>query len=423
MEELLEMSKDELYRYHILQQLKDKQLTQKKAAQLLNIGERQIRNLLVKLDREGLKGLISKRRGKPGNHRKSSEFKQSVLALLRESYEGFGPTLANEKLLEFHKKNLSVETVRLWMIEHNLWIPRKKRKKIHTPRQRRECFGELIQADGSHHHWFGEDNPPANATVFIDDATSTLTALIFSEGETLDSYFGALEQHLKRYGRPRALYTDRFSVFQSNNKEGVTQMQQALKQLDIELIFANSPQAKGRVERANRILQDRLLKEFKIRGIRTIKDANSFAAEFIAMYNKKFSKEPMNNFDAHRSLEGYDLERVLCRLEIRTLSSTLTFQFNKIIYQIQGTSEIHRLKGRKVEVRILKDGRMRVFLGDKELKVIPLNQVVEPIPTLSRKELYYWKPRGWHPPRNHPWKRWVSKHHQIETLRLNRNII
>jgi transposase len=423
MEELLEMSQKEINRYHILQKVNEKQLSQKQAATFLNIGERQVRNLLVRLEREGPKGLISKHRGKRGNHRKPDKLKRSVLALISEQYEGFGPTLAKEKLEEWHKIKLSTETLRLWMIEHNLWTTRKKRKKIHSTRQRRECFGELIQADGSHHHWFGDENPPANATVFIDDATSTLTALVFSQGETLDSYFQALEQHLKQYGRPRALYTDRYSVFQSNNKEGLTHMQQALKKLEIEQILANSPQAKGRVERANRILQDRLLKEFKIRGIKTIEDANAFAREFIKTYNKKFSKKPMNDFDAHRSLDGYDLERVLCRLEERTLSSTLTFQFNKNIYQVQGISEFRRLKGRKVEVRQLKEERIRVFLDDKELKVVPLNQLTKTIPVLSRKELFYWKPRGYHPSPEHPWKRY-SYHQTLKkkTSERNRNL-
>ena len=408
MEELLEMSKKELDRYHILQKVKEKQLTQKQAAKFLNLGERQIRNLLVQLKREGAKSLISKRRDKPGNHRKPNKLKHSVLALISEQYEGFGPTLAKEKLEERHKIKLSVETLRLWMIEHNLWIPRRKRKKIHSTRPRRACFGELIQADGSHHHWFGDENPPVNATVFIDDATSTLTALVFSRGETLDSYFQALEHHLKRYGRPRALYTDRFSVFQANNKEGLTHMQLALKKLEIEQILANSPQAKGRVERANRILQDRLLKEFKIQGIKTIEDANTFAGEFIETYNKKFSKKPMKDFDAHRSLDGYDLERILCRFETRTLSSILTFQFNNKIFQIQETSEFRRLKGRKVEVRIAKSGRMRVFLDDKEFKFVQLDQIVEVIPELSRKQLLYWKPRGGHPSPNHPWKKYSN---------------
>lgn len=405
MEELLAMSKKELDRYHILQKVLDRQLKQSIASQLLGIKERQIRYLLTNLKRYGPQGLISKRRGKTSNHCKPKKLKQTVIGLVSEHYEGYGPKLAKEKLEERHGIVLSVETVRLWMIEHHLWISRKKNKAIHRTRYRRECFGELIQGDGSHHHWFGEDLPPANATVFIDDATSKLTALVFSKGETLDSYFQALEQHINRYGRPRALYTDKFSIFQSNSKDknGPTQMQRALKELEIELILANSPQAKGRVERANRTLQDRLVKEFSLRGIKTIEDANDFAKEFVEIYNEKFSKEPMNNLDVHRPLEGYDLSCILCRREVRTLNSSLSFQFNKKIYQVQEIPN-HRLKGCKVDIRLDRDNEMRIFLKGKEIKALPLDQVLDVPVVLSRKELLDWQPRA--VKSSHPWKKY-----------------
>lgn len=335
MEEVVKMTTKELDRYSILLKVQEKQLTQKNASDLLGIKERQIRNLLTKMSKEGVKGIISRHRGKPSNHKKSNEFKQLVISLLKEQYENFGPTLVKEKLQERHGLKISVETLRQWMIEESLWIPRKTKKKLHLPRQRRECFGEMIQADGSHHHWFGENEPTVNATVFIDDATSLLTSLVFSSGETLNSYFDAMEQHLKKYGRPRAIYTDRFAIFQSPTKKNMTQMQIALQKLDIKLILANSPQAKGRVERANRTLQDRLVKELKIRGIKTIDEANTYAKEFIEEYNKKFSKRPMRDFNPHRSLEGYDLERILCHYERRTLLSDCTFQYNNKIFKIQ----------------------------------------------------------------------------------------
>ena len=405
---LLNMSHKELDRYSVLQRVLAKDLTQQEAANLLSLKERQIRYLLTHIKKKGAEGLISKHRGKKGNHRKPDAFRQHVLALAKEQYEGFGPTLFKEKLEERHGLKVGTETLRLWLIEANLWIPRKQKQKVHIPRSRRDCFGELIQADGSHHRWFGEDGPMVNLCVFIDDATSRVTGLYFSESETLDSYFEALKQHLKQYGRFRALYVDRSSVYHSQREGGVTQMQRALKALDIELIYANSPQAKGRVERANRTFQDRLLKELHLRGIKTLEEANKFAAEYLATHNKKFSKKPMNDFDAHRPLDGYDLERILSRYETRTLLSSGIFQFNKTMYQIQGISELRRLKGKRVEIRVMKEGLIKVYLGDRELQALPLSEVMgEPVLELSRKEVLCWKSgrgRKTPVPAWHPWK-------------------
>jgi molybdenum-dependent DNA-binding transcriptional regulator ModE len=407
MEELLEMSTKELDRLHILRKIVEKSITQKQAAKLLKLSDRQIRNLLKKLVTVGAKGLISKHRNKPSNHSKPKQLKHKVLELICNQYVDCGPTFIKEKLEEWHNIKISVETIRLWMCDKHLWIPRLKRKKIHYSRPRRQCFGELIQADGSHHHWFGEENPICNATVLIDDATSIITAIVFSEGETLNSYFQALEQHLMKYGRPRALYTDQFSIFKSPRKakDTKTQMNIALDKLEIELILASSPQAKGRVERANRVLQDRLLKEMKLRGIKTITEANEYAKKFIEIYNKRFSKKPMSNVDAHRPLEGYDLQRILCRYETRSLSSSLSFQFNKKFYQVQEINEIHRLTGQRVEIRVTREGEMRVFLKNRELSIKEFNEIEE-TPILSRKEVLEWKPKSSRSRNNHPWKRY-----------------
>jgi hypothetical protein len=397
----MRMSHKDLDRIVILKKVMEKELTQIEAGRLLKIGDRQIRKLIVKFQKEGPQGIISKLIGRKGNRNKPNEFKQKVLTLLKEKYEGFGPTLAAEKLLEIEGLKVSNETIRQWMIKNHLWFSRKKRIKLHSPRMRRACFGELIQADGSPHHWFGEDKPEVNATVFIDDATGIITGLFFSETETLEGYFKAFEQHLKRYGRPRALYTDKYAVFRSPKGKGTTQMQIALKELDIELILANSPQAKGRVERANRTLQDRLAKELHLKNIKTIEEANEYAAEYLEIYNKKFSKKPMSEYDAHQSLEGYDLFRILCRKEERSLNLSGIFQFNKVHYQIQGISELRRLNRKKVEIR-LNEEKMRVFLANEEIQVLPLNQIMEQPRELNRKELINWQPKEIKI--THPWK-------------------
>lgn len=412
----MRMSHKDLDRIVILKKVIEKEITQIQAGRLLKIGDRQIRKLLLRFKKEGPKGIVSKLIDRKGNRNKPDDFKQKVLALLKEKYEGFGPTLAAEKLLEIEGLKISDETIRQWMIKNHLWFPRKKRIKLHLPRMRRACFGELIQADGSPHHWFGEDKPEANATVFIDDATGIITGLFFSETETLEGYFKAFEQHLKRYGRPRALYTDKYSVFRSPKGTGTTQMQIALKELDIELILANSPQAKGRVERANRTLQDRLAKELRLKNIKTIEEANEYAAEYVEIYNKKFSKKPMSEFDTHRSLEGYDLSRILCRKEERSLNLSGVFQFNKVSYQIQGISELRRLNRKKVEIR-MNEGKMRVFLANKEISVLPMNQIMEQPKELSRKELNNWHPREHKV--SHPWKMGLNR----ETIKNRRAMV
>lgn len=397
----MRMSHKDLDRLCILKKINAKELSQIEAGRLLRISDRQVRKLLIRFNKEGPQGIASKLMGRKGNRNKPSDFKLRILSLLREKYEGFGPTLAAEKLFELEGLKISNETVRQWMIEHHLWAPKKKRGKLHLSRYRRSCFGELIQCDGSPHHWFGEEEAKANATVFIDDATGIITGLYFSPTETLDGYFKAFEQHVKKYGRPRALYTDKCSVFRSPTGTGKTQMQIALQELEIELILANSPQAKGRVERVNRTLQDRLLKEFRLRGIKTIAEANAFAKEYMEVHNKKFSKKPMSEFDAHRSLEGYDLRRILCRKEERSLNLSGIFQFNKVDYQIQGISELRRLNRKKIEIRI-DEGKMRVFLANKELQVLPLSEIMEQPKIVDRKELINWHPKT--VKISHPWK-------------------
>jgi hypothetical protein len=188
--------------------------------------------------------------------------------------------------------------------------------------------------------------------VFVDDATGKITSLYFSKEESLDAYFNALEKHLKHYGRPRNIYSDRFSVFDSPVEGNLTQFKRTLKTLGISSILANSPQAKGRVERANRTLQDRLIKEMRLLGISTIEEANKYANRFIEIYNRKFSREPASQPDAHRPLETQvDLTRVLSRYEERTLTKDAMFQFHSRFYKIGEGLGIAVPKGKKIEIR------------------------------------------------------------------------
>lgn len=406
MEETILMSEKEVDRYHILRKVLDGQLTQIRAAELLDITDRQVRNLINALKVHGHKGIISKKRGKPGNHQISKDFKEKVLHIVRTRYEDFGPTFANEKLWENHKIKISTETLRLWMIEKHLWIPKIKRKKIHLMRQRRECFGEMIQIDGSHHNWFGISLPKAVLIVFIDDATGIVTSLHFTETENLNGYFESLEKHLERYGRPRSIYSDRFRIFVGVKDK--TQFQKALSELDITLLLASSPQAKGRVERVNRTLQDRLVKELRLRNITSIEEANRFLPRFLADFNRKFSKEPISKVDAHRPLEkDHDLERILCRYEERIVNKDFIFQFDNRFYKLEEVPELGNPKGKKIEVRKTRKGAMKVFREGKILNFKALDEIYDKPPILDEKERYQWKIINRKPiSKEHPWKKY-----------------
>jgi len=290
-----------------LTRLESKHISQQGAAKALGLTSRQVRRLQKRFRQEGISGLISKHKGKISCHQLSAEFKAEIANLVREKYVDFGPTLAHEKLKENDGKRLSVESLRQIMIAEKLWKPKQKRKekRIFQLRPRRERFGELIQIDGSPHDWFEGRGDPCTLIVFIDDATSKLTALRFFPTETTQAYMVVTKSHLQQYGRPAATYSDRHAIFRVNQPEaqsgeGITQFGRALKTLDIEAIHARTPQAKGRVERANKTLQDRLVKEMRLREIHHIEAANHFLPEFVEDYNRRFEKPAKNEQDAHR---------------------------------------------------------------------------------------------------------------------------
>jgi hypothetical protein len=257
MEKLFTMSRQEISRLEIIQRLLDRRLSQAQAANILHITTRQIQRLVRGYRQQGVSGIVSKKRGKPSNHMIPQTIKDYAVTLIKANYADFGPTLAAEKLLEVHDLKLAVETVRSLMIKSDIWITRdKKRKRAYQPRYRRDRFGELIQIDGSTHHWFEDRGPKCTVLVYIDDATSKLTALYFTPSESTHTYFLATQQHLDKYGKPIAFYSDRLGIFKVNQKSTqeriMTQFGRSLYELNIDLICANSCQAKGRVERANR---------------------------------------------------------------------------------------------------------------------------------------------------------------------------
>ena len=331
MDKLLEMSAKELSRLEVMQRLSRKQLSQKEAGKMLSLSVRQIKRLLKGYRQKGAAGVVSKHRGRKANNRLSEEVKRKALSLLKTKYQGFGPTLAHEKLVERETLKLSDESVRQLMIEENLWKPRKAKKVVvHQLRERRACFGELIQIDGSPHDWFEGRAAPCVLLVFIDDATGKLVQLLFVESESFLSYCQAAEKYFQRCGKPVAFYSDKNSIFRVNvpstgTGDALTQFGRTMLELDIQIICANTPQAKGRVERVIQTLQDRLPKEMRLRGIRSQAAGNAYLPEFIQDFNQRFREEPRSEVDAHRPLTAKeDLARILTWQEPRSLSKNLT---------------------------------------------------------------------------------------------------
>ena len=328
MSELLTMSTRELARLDVMQRLRDRRLTQREAAATLGLSTRQVKRLWKAFQREGARALISRRRGRPSNHRLDAALVARAERLIRTHYHDFGPTLAHEKLSERDGLRLSVESVRQLMISAGLWQARRARRPtLHRMRERRACLGELIQIDGSPHDWFEGRSVRCVLLVFIDDATGRLMQLLFTQAETTFNYFAAVRAYLTRHGKPAAFYRDKFGVFRVNQpchlpaSTGLTQFGRAMQELDIKLICANTPQAKGRVERANQTLQDRLVKELRLRSISDMEAANAYVPEFISEFNRRFSVEPASTHDAHRPLQpAEDLDRILSLVEARTLS-------------------------------------------------------------------------------------------------------
>ena len=361
------MSDKELSRLEILRDLSSGRLTVLAAAELLGLERRQVLRLAKAYKNDGATALISKKRGRPSNRQSSSALKDQVLTLVREKYADFGPTLAAEKLREVHGVFVGRETLRIWMREAGLWADRHKRRgRVYQPRYRRECVGELIQVDGSEHYWFEDRGPDCTLLVFIDDATSRLMHLQFVQSESTFAYFNATQRYLEAHGKPVAFYTDKHAVFRVNRAaglygDGMTQFGRALKALTIEIICANSSQAKGRVERANKTLQDRLVKELRLAGISTMEAGNAFLPTFIADYNARFAKAPFNDKDLHRPLAPGDrLDEAFTWRAERTLSQSLTLQYDNILFMVEPSAFAQAAIGRRVEVVDFPDGRLEV---------------------------------------------------------------
>jgi len=361
------MSERDLNRVEVLSQVDDGRLTVDDGAAMLAMSRRQVFRLLKRLRSDGVASIRHKARGRRPNNRISDARRALALSLIRESYADFGPTLAAEMLEERHGLKVSRETLRKWMQDDGLWLSRKQRRRFHQPRLRRECHGELIQIDGSDHRWFEDRGPACTLLVFIDDATSTLMHLEFVRSESTFSYFGALERYLEAHGRPVAFYSDKHTVFRvaqqgAKSGHGMTQFGRALNELNIEILCANSSQAKGRVERANRTLQDRLVKELRLAGISDMHAGNEFLPAFMARYNARFAKAPRRPDNLHRALnvEPDRLRDILCLRDERHVDGNLTLRYDHKRISLTETEVSRGLTGKYVDTFEYPDGRLEL---------------------------------------------------------------
>jgi len=373
--ELTTMSQKELKHLEIIPSILDNRLSVTNAAEVLGLSRSQLHRLLKQYRQHGASGLVSKKRGRPSNRKIADSLRDYALYIVRTHYHDFGPTFAAEKLRECHDYDVSKETLRKWMTEDGLWEPRiNRRRRIHQPRNRRDCFGELVQIDGSHHWWFEDRGPKCALLVYVDDATGKLLHLRFAQSENAFDYFHATKVYLCEYGKPVAFYSDKHGVFRTTHPSlkdqttGMTQFGRALNELNIDIICANSPQAKGRVERANKTLQDRLVKELRLQGIQTIEEANIFAPSFIKDYNARFGKEPRNLKDMHRPLASHEnLDGAMCHKFERTLTKSLTLRYDKVLFILEPSDIAVSLAGQRVTVFDYPDGRLEIHGGGVSL--------------------------------------------------------
>ena len=368
------MSNRELDRLQVLVRLSERRLTQREAARVLGITERQLRRLWRAYRERGPAALASQQRGRRSNRRLPESLRAEAIALVRERYSDFGPTFAHEKLTEVHGLRVGVSTLRTWMSEAGLWVPRaQRRRSVHQPRGRRECYGELIQVDGSDHRWFEERASACTLLVFIDDATGKLMELRFCDGESTFNYFEATKTYLQHHGKPVAFYSDKASVFRVNAKQpkggdGNTQFGRAMGELNIDTMCANTPQAKGRVERANLTLQNRLVKELRLAGVSSIDEANRFVGGFMEDFNARFARPALNPHDAHRPLRpDEELRDIFTWQETRKVTRSLTFHYKRVMYVLDKTAAARQAMGQRVTIFETEDGQLSICHNGQDL--------------------------------------------------------
>jgi hypothetical protein len=418
-EDIIMVRQGELKRLHVIQKVLEKVIKQVGAAEILSLSGRQIRRIVKRVRSEGSRGVIHKSRGRASNRRISDQTKEKIIKLYRGQYKDFGPTLASEKLLERERIQISDETLRGWLIETGDWQRVRKKRKHRRWRERKHHYGEMVQMDGSHHEWFEGRGPECVLMGYIDDATGEVFGRFYGYEGTMPA-MESFKLYIRKHGLPLKIYLDKHSTYKStakptiedelNDVEPLSEFERALKELGVEVAHAHSPQAKGRIERLFRTFQDRVIKEMRLRGIRTIQEGNQFLRGYLPLYNKRFSVRPREKEDFHRPLaKGLDLDAILCIKTQRALRNDFTVAHNRKLYQVE--DKIH---ASKVMVQDRIDGSMVMIHKDRALKfreitARPLRQK-KPLAIPRRINPYI-------PPKDHPWRNFKFGKHRYERER------
>ena len=372
-EELLRMKPREIKRLHLIRQALEEKISQKQAAEVARLSPRQMRRLMKRVEAEGDRGILHRRRGKPSNRRIADKTKQKVLALFEKHYADYGPTLASEKLHERHQIQIHSETLRLWLRQARLPYKQRKARPHRQWRQRRSCFGEMVQLDGSHHDWLEGRGPKLVLMGYIDDATSTVEARFYDHEGTVPA-LDSFRSWVQRYGIPCSVYLDKHTTYRSPQTPTVeeqlegrgqsqSQFQRAMSELGVEVIHAHSPAAKGRIERLFQTLQDRLVKELRLAKASTLAEANQVVKRYLPLHNQRFRVEAAQPADLHRRVPTrLDLDTVLCQKTQRRLNADSTVQHEGQVYLVQD-----RLKAQTVMVHQRLDGSIHLWCHNRSL--------------------------------------------------------
>jgi len=406
-EDVVMVRQGELKRLHVIQKVLERVIKQVEAAEMLSLSGRQIRRIVKRIRTEGDRGIIHQSRGRPSNRRTPDKVRNKVIRLYRAQYKDFGPTLASEKLLERDRIEISDETLRKWLLEAGDWKKTRKARGHRHWRERKSHSGEMLQMDGSHHDWFEGRGPRCVLMGYIDDATGKVFARFYGYEGTIPA-MDSFKRYLQKSGLPMKVYLDKHTTYKSTAKptiqdeldqvEPLSQFERALKELGVEVIHAHSPQAKGRIERLFGTFQDRVVKEMRLRGIRTLQEANQFLEDYLPLYNRRFSVCPKEGDNLHRPLpRGLALDTILCIKTERALRNDFTVAHNKKLYQIEET-----IKASKVMVQERVDGSMIMThkggaLRFKEIIERPVREKPQVVRMRTRR------PRI--PSADHPWRR------------------
>lgn len=417
-EDIIQMSRKEIDRLGVIREVMNKRTKQKEAARMLSLSTRQVRRIIRKVIIHGEIAVVHGNRGKPSPRKFPQGFKEKVMQAVRKKYYDFGPSFAAEKLEETDNLPVNRETLRGWMMEGHLWVPRKLRKQgeIHCWRKRKECFGEMVQTDGSVHDWLEGRGPAMVLMGYIDDATGGVFSK-FYPAETTEAAMKSFKEYIEEYGIPESLYFDRHSIYKTTRQPNLeeqlkgqlpkTQFEMALDFLSVEAIHAHSPQAKGRIERLFRTFQDRLIKEMRLAGIDNLAGANNFLKEYLPKYNCIFAIPAANPKNLHKPVPAdMDLVWVFALREERIISKDFLVAWNNRAFLLSKPS----MTLIKAKVTVLENlqGEIRIWLNNRYLK---FTEITADTLRQIRERKRPAKPNGiktryktWKPPIDHPWR-------------------